>query len=85
MAVPRCPGAKQTDLAALRRPAGEHVIEAVLVSLNLRSPHGTLQVVDASDEAPRMTYSAAQMAERRLREDADRALARFMSENPGTA
>ncbi len=63
---------------------GSYAIEAILVSLNLRSPHGRLTVVDASDEAPRMTFSAAQIAERRLREDADRAVAKFMNENPAS-
>ena len=64
---------------------GSYVIEAILVSMNLRSPKGTLTVVDATDEAPRMTYSAAQIAERRLREDADRAVAKFMGENPASS
>ena len=63
---------------------GSYTIEAILVSLNLRSPHGRLLVVDASDEAPRMTYSSAQIAKRRMGEEADRAVAKFMNEHPAS-
>ncbi len=61
---------------------GSYAIEAILVVMNLRSPKGMLHVVDASDEAPRMTFSAAQIAERRTREDADRAAAKLLGEEP---
>src|SRR6185437_12530172 len=45
---------------------GMYGIEAILVSLNLRSPKGTLAVVGDSDEASRVTYSEAQLARSRL-------------------
>jgi hypothetical protein len=60
---------------------GSHTIEAILVSLNLRSPEGTLQFVADADEAPRMTFNEAQLAKRRLGEDADRAAREFIEKN----
>ncbi len=61
---------------------GSYTIEAILVSLGLRSPKGTLQVVGDSDEAPRMTFNEAQLAKRRLAEDADRAAREFIAKHP---
>lgn len=61
---------------------GSYTIEAILVSLGLRSPMGTLQVVGDSDEAPRMTFNEAQLAKRRLGEEADRAAQEFMEKHP---
>lgn len=64
---------------------GEYAIEAILVALDLCSPKGTLTVVDASDRAPRVTFSAAQIEERRAREDADRAIAKLLGEESGAS
>ena len=61
---------------------GSYDIEAILVSVNLRSATGTLDVVDDSDEAPRMTFTEAQIARRRWAEEADRAARELIENNP---
>ena len=61
---------------------GTYGIEAILVSLNLRSRKGTLEVVASSDEAPRMTFSDAQTAERLMQEEYERDIERLLGENP---
>jgi hypothetical protein len=63
---------------------GSYGIEAILVSLNLRSPKGTLLVVPDSDDAPRMSFTEAEYAERRLAEEADRAAQRLIDEDAAT-
>ena len=61
---------------------GSYAIEAILVAVNLRSPKGTLRVVADFDDAPRMTFSEAQLAKRRWGEDADRAARELIERNP---
>ena len=52
------------------------------MSLNVRTPVGLLEVVDASDTAPRMRFSDAQNAARLHLEESDRAIEQFMRDKP---
>ena len=61
---------------------GSYAVEAILVSLNVRTPVGRLEVVDASDTAPRMRFSDAQNAARLHLEESDRAIEQFMRDKP---
>ena len=64
---------------------GDYAIEAILVSLNLRSPKATLEVVADSDDAPRMTFNEAQRAERLMQEEYERAMKEFEDRDPSSS